>query len=398
VSLSQILRPKNLESFIGQSHIISSDKPLYKLIKKCDIPHLFFYGSAGSGKTSLARIIASEIKQDFYELNATSLKIDEIRKIINNYKNSLLKPLIFLDEVHRLSKTQQEVLLPYMEDYSITLIGASTENPYFSLTSAIRSRAFLYEFKSLDFKEMSDVLKSAKSELNIKSIPKESKEYLIYSSGGDARAMLNLLEFAYKSDENLSLTTLKALRVNMLGSGMGSSSSQTHYDLTSAMIKSIRGSDIDAGLYYLARLIIGAEPPEYIARRLMILASEDIGNANPNALNLANSTMQSVAKIGYPEARIILAQCVVYLASSPKSNSSYKAINKAIKIISEDGKYANKDIPLNIQDNHQNYLNPHDNGGYVKQEYLKSDVKLYQSSMIGFEKSLNEWINKIKSI
>ena len=396
MSLSQTLRPKTLEDFIGQSHIIGTDKPLFNLIKKADIPHLFFYGSAGSGKTSLSRIIASEIKQDFFELNATTLKIDEIRKIIANYKNSFLKPLIFIDEVHRLSKTQQEVLLPYMEEYRITLIGASTENPYFSLTSAIRSRAFLYEFESLSVDELRIVLEKAKQKLNIIDIEDASIEYLIYSSGGDARALLNLLEFAYKADENISLKTLKSLRVNMLNSG--SSSSQSHYDLTSAMIKSIRGSDIDTGLYYLARLIVGAEPPEYIARRLVILASEDIGNANPNALNLANSTIQVVAKLGYPEARIVLSQCVVYLASSPKSNSSYKAINQAIKVIQDGGIFSNLEVPQNIKDNPIDYINPHDNGGYVEQQYLNADLNLYKSSLIGFEKTLNDWQTKIKSI
>jgi putative ATPase len=277
-----------------------------------------------------------------------------------------------------------------MESYQAIIIGASTENPFFTLTSAIRSRSFLFEFLPHSKDDLSDILIVAQSKLNT-ILTDETKEYLINSSSGDARAMLNLLEFAYKVDDNVSCETLKELRQNVIGDGV--SSSNSHYDLASAMIKSIRGSDIDAALYYLSRLIEGGESVEFITRRLVILASEDIGNANPNALNLAVSTMLATSKIGYPESRIILSQCVIYLTSSPKSNTCYEAINKGISEV-KNGKIF--DIPKNIDSFHKDYLYPHNFGGYVKQKYLSQDINLYNSKGIGFEKTLDEWIKKIK--
>jgi len=391
IDLSNKLRPTNLESFIGQSHIISKDKALYKLIKQKDIPHLFFYGKPGTGKTTLAKIIAKEIDTDYYHFNATTIKVEDLRKVFDKYKNSLIKPLIFIDEVHRLSKNQQEVLLPIMENYDAIIIGASTENPFFTLTSAIRSRAFLYEFKAFEYNDMLKILDIALKDIDIK-ISSDAKEYLIHSSSGDARALLILLNFSYKVSKDIDIELLKQLRERVIGDGV--SSSNTHYDLASAMIKSLRGSHIDATLYYMARLIEGGESVDFITRRFVIFASEDIGNANPNALNLAVSTMIACNKIGYPEARIILSQCAVYLASSPKSNSSYLGINKALDTI-KNGKIL--DIPKHLDSQHIGYLYPHDFGGYVKQEYLKEDLKLYRSSNIAFEKTLNEWINKIKN-
>jgi len=391
-NLANLLRPKNLDDFIGQSHIIGEDKPLYKLIIKKTIPHLFFYGKPGTGKTTLSKIIAYSSGYDFYNFNATSLKIEDLRKVFKKYENALLKPLLFIDEVHRLSKTQQEVLLPIMENYDAIIIGASTENPFFSLTNGIRSRAFLYQFRSLNYDELEILLNKAVKYLDIK-LDKQSFEYIILSSNGDARALLNLLDFAFKVDENISLDILKNLRVNNIGDGV--SSSQSHYDITSAMIKSLRGSDVDAALYYLGRLIDGGESVDYITRRLVIFASEDIGNANPNALNFAVSTMSACNKIGYPEAKIILSQCVIFLSSCPKSNSSYKAINKTLEYIQNN---PSLEIPQNIQDNHENYLYPHDFGGYVDQRYLEQDLQFYNSNNIGYEKTLNEWLKKIKNI
>ena len=389
--LSNKLRPTNLDNFVGQSHIISKDKALYKLIKQKEIPHLFFYGKPGTGKTTLAKIIAKEIDTDYYYFNATSIKVEDLRKVFDRYKNALIKPLIFIDEVHRLSKNQQEVLLPIMENYDATIIGASTENPFFTLTNAIRSRSFLYEFKAFTQKEMNQILQTALEDVDVK-LDEKTKEYLILSSSGDARAMLTLLNFSYKVSPDITVSLLKELRENVIGDGV--SSSNTHYDLASAMIKSMRGSDIDAALYYMARLINGGESVDFITRRLVIFASEDIGNANPNAFNLAVSTMTACNKIGYPESRIMLGQCIIYLTSSPKSNGAYKAINKALHDIKE-GKLL--DIPKHLDSQHIGYLYPHDFGGYVEQEYLKEDLKLYESLNIGYEKTLNEWVGKIKN-
>ncbi|AYJ79127.1 replication-associated recombination protein A [Aliarcobacter cryaerophilus] len=391
IDLANKYRPTSLDSFVGQSHIISKDKALYKLIKQKDIPHLFFYGKPGTGKTTLAKIIAREISSDYHYFNATTFKIEDLRKVFDRYKNSFIKPLIFIDEVHRLSKNQQEVLLPIMENYDATIVGASTENPFFTLTNAIRSRSFLYEFLPFSYDEMEKILNIVLKDIDI-TLSNEVKDYLIYSSSGDARAMLTLLNFSYKVDQEISLNSLKELRANVIGDGVSSSSS--HYDLASAMIKSLRGSNIDAALYYMARLIDGGESVDFITRRFVIFASEDIGNANPNALNLASSTMQACNKIGYPESRIILAQCAIYLASSPKSNSAYKAINKALEEI-KNGKIL--DIPKHLDSQHIGYLYPHDFGGYVEQEYLREDLKLYNSLDIGFEKTLSEWIRKIKN-
>ena len=391
IDLANKYRPTSLDSFVGQSHIISKDKALYKLIKQKDIPHLFFYGKPGTGKTTLAKIIAREISSDYHYFNATTFKIEDLRKVFDRYKNSFIKPLIFIDEVHRLSKNQQEVLLPIMENYDATIIGASTENPFFTLTNAIRSRSFLYEFLPFSYDEMEKILNIVLKDIDI-TLSNEVKDYLIYSSSGDARAMLTLLNFSYKANQEISLNTLKELRANVIGDGVSSSSS--HYDLASAMIKSLRGSNVDAALYYMARLIDGGESVDFITRRFVIFASEDIGNANPNALNLASSTMQACNKIGYPESRIILAQCAIYLASSPKSNSAYKAINKALEEI-KNGKIL--DIPKHLDSQHIGYLYPHDFGGYIEQEYLKEDLKLYNSLDIGFEKTLSEWIKKIKN-
>jgi len=402
MSLSQILRPSSLEDFLGQKHLLSPDAPFRRLIEAGSIPHSFFFGPPGTGKTSLARIIAKKSEAPFFEFNATTVKIDDIRKAVEAAKNSFSKPLIFIDEVHRLSKTQQEVLLPIMENRLALIIGASTENPFFSLTGGIRSRSMLFEFFSLTDEDLRQALEKGLSKLN-KTADEEAKEYLIRSSCGDARAMLTLLDYAAKLEDNVTLDTLKRLRPSSLTDGAGES--ETHYNLASALIKSIRGSDEQAAVYYLARLIAGGEEPRFIARRLAVLAAEDIGNANPNALILANATFSLVEKIGMPESRIILSQLAIYLACSPKSNSAYLAIDDAIELIDRGEIY---DVPPHLKDAHFKgakelgrgigYKYPHDFGGYVEQKYTTKPVNVVKLNEIGFEKTLKEWLAKIKGI
>ena len=413
-NLALSLRPKNLNDFVGQSHIFGRGKPLYEALKSKKLPHCFFYGTPGSGKTTLARIIASELGSDFLEFNATDFKLESLRVKLKSYKDALIVPLIFIDEVHRLSKTQQEALLPIMEERRAIVLGASTQNPFYTLTNAIRSRSMLFEFKPLKNFELERILTKALEILEIlivessndskpspksnadssieydKSIEKDAFHYLISSSAGDARAMLNLLEVLALSPK-ITLKNAKTLRPFSLNDG--SSEDDTHYNLASALIKSIRGSDVDASIYYLARLIAGGENPEFIARRLVILASEDIGNANPNALNLATSTLLAVGKIGYPEARIILSQCVIFLASCPKSNTAYKAIDKAIEAINE-----GEILPISphILPHAKTYKYPHNFGGWVEQKYLTKDLHFVESTAKGYEKKLNEWLEKIK--
>lgn len=384
-------RPKTLDDLIGQAHLLDDTAVLRKLILKDTLPHVFFYGPPGCGKTTLARIIASILDKPFYEMNATTLKIEDLRKIFKEYTNALQKPLIFIDEVHRLSKNQQEVLLPFMENNAALIIGASTENPYYSLTAAMRSRSHLFELKAISQNDMSTYLNHI-IEIEGITLEPDAQEYLVFSSGGDVRAMLNLLESANVVEDPITLKTLKQIRPHAMQAG--SSESESHYELTSAMIKSIRGSDIDASIYYLARLIDGGEPAEFIARRLAILASEDIGNANPPALNLASSTLNIVKHIGYPEARISLSQLVIYLASSPKSNSAYMAINSALNAIKEGQIHP---IPPHIKTHAKTYVYPHDFGGWVEQSYLSTPLHFYQTQQIGFEKTLWQWHEKIKS-
>jgi putative ATPase len=390
MSFAYKYRPTSFDTMVGQSHLVGKDGIIRKMVEASSLTHSFFYGEAGCGKTTLSRIIAEKLKMPFYELNATSFKLEEFREITKRHKNTLQKPLIFIDEVHRLSKNQQEVLLPYMEDMHILIIGASTQNPYYSLTSAMRSRSHLFELYPIEFDDMQKLLERVCKAEHI-TIDKESQEYLIHSSGGDARAMLNLLHSSFAIQNPITLKTLKSIRPNAIKSG--TSESNEHYDVTSAMIKSIRGSDIDATLYYLARLIDGGESADFIARRLAILASEDIGNANPNALNLASSTLNIVQHIGFPEARIPLSQLAIYLASSPKSNSSYEAINKALQYTKNNPAL---DIPPNIKTHSKSYLYPHNFGGYVEQKHLNKPLKFYKSKNIGFEKTLSEWVGKIK--
>jgi len=390
MSLALKYRPASLDKIIGQDTLLGKNAPLRKLIEADALPHFFLHGPPGCGKTTLARVIATTLQKPFHELNATTFKTEELRKIFKMYTNALQKPLIFIDEVHRLSKNQQEVLLPFMESHAALIIGASTENPYYSMTAAMRSRSHLFELRHINSDIMLDQLKKIAAQEKI-MIEEDAMQYLVSSSAGDLRAMLNLLESAAIIADPVTLKSLISIRPHAIQAG--SSEADSHYDLTSAMIKSIRGSDINAGIYYLARLISGGEPPEFLARRLAILASEDIGNANPHALNLAASTLTIVKNIGYPEARIPLAQLVIYLASSPKSNSAYEAINHAQKVIADGAIYP---VPDQIKTHSDTYLYPHHYGGWVEQSYLENTFDFYHSKGSGFEKRLSEWLAQVK--
>lgn len=391
MDLARTFAPKSLDEIVGQKEIINAFKTFIKADK---IPHSLFFGPPGCGKTTLAKLIATQKNYEFYSFDASNLKLDEIRKILSN--SGLFTPLIFIDEFHRLNKTQQDALLVPIENGECVLMGASTQNPKFSVTSGIRSRVMVFEFKHLSAQDLEILINKIKSKLDF-SIDDDAQDYLINSSSGDARSLLNLLDYALILNKHISLNTLKTLRQSYQGEGVNSK--DCHYELISALIKSMRGSDIDAGLYYLARLLNAGEDAAFVARRFVIFASEDISNANPNALNLAVSTMQAVSKIGMPEASIILAQCLIYLSSSPKSNASYLAIKQALKFVKEN---SNDKIPpylINHDTQIKNYLYPHDFGGWVEQDYLPKELNnlsFYQSKQIAFEKTLSEWLAKIK--
>ena len=388
---TQLLRPKRFEDIAGQSHLVRPGCSLYELVKKRALAHIFLYGPPGTGKTTLARIIAQEQERPFYEFNATSIKVEDLRVIFKQYAHALVAPLVFIDEVHRLAKNQQEVLLPHMERNTVMVVGASTENPFYALTAAMRSRALLFELKSLTLEALAHLLDHASSYTHL-ILDEGAKDYLLRSSGGDARAMLKLLEFASTLSTTIDETLLRSIRPTALSDG--SSEAGVHYDLISALIKSIRGSDEHAAIYYLARLVTAGENPEFIARRLAILASEDIGNANPQALNICSSTLHIVGKIGYPEARITLAQAVIYLCASPKSNSAYEAINTAIKAV-EEGTIL--EIPSHIKTHSKAYLYPHSYGGWVKQNYLAKPLRFVQFKPVGQEEKMGKWLEALKT-
>lgn len=391
MDLASRFRPQKIADMLAQKEIISA---FATFIEKNRVPHSLFFGPAGCGKTTLAKIIASELKAEFYAFDGANFKTEQIRQIIA--KNSLFVPLIFIDEFHRLSRTQQEALLIPVENGECLLFGATTENPKFSISSGLRSRMMIFEFKPLGYEDLSELLGRAKAKIGFE-IDDEAEQYLLRSANGDARSLLNLLDYALVLDKKITLRLLKTLRPTFVGEG--AHSKDTHYDIISAMIKSLRGSDIDASLYYLARLLAAGEEPAFLARRMVILASEDIGNANPNALNIAVSTLTAVSKIGMPEARIILAQCAVYLASCPKSNSSYKAIDKALSAVASSAQQSLPKHIVNSSDEIGSYLYPHDFGGWVEQEYLPKELGgacFYESKLVGFEKTLAEWNAKIK--
>lgn len=395
-NLAYIFRPQTLKDFLGQQHLLSENAPLRIIIEKNIqdsgvFPNLLLFGPPGSGKTSLANIIATLSKKAFLSFNAANFKLETLKKELNIYQHVLNKPILFIDEVHRLNIAQQDFLLSFLEQGQVAFIGASTENPFFALSTALRSRSFLFELKPLtsdDFVVLYDkVLQTYPPLHGFDNI----RTWILENHNGDCRAFLNLLDIALDIDSRQEVT-LEMLQ-SIVSNSKGVKSQHIHYDYISALIKSIRGSDENAAIYYLACLIQAGENPEFIARRLVILASEDIGNANPNALNLSVSTMQAVSKIGYPEARIILSQCVIYLACSPKSNSAYNAINCALR----DTRLRLDSVPEYLKTNAIGYKYPHDFGGFVEQVYHEGRSYVNMKS-IGFEKTLQEWSAKIKTI
>lgn len=344
--LAERVRPTNLEQYIGQEHLTAMDAPLRKAIQSKIIPSIIFWGPPGVGKTTLARIIGQELGLKFYQLSAISAGVAEVRKVIEDAKN-IGKVLLFLDEIHRFNKSQQDALLGAVESGRIVLIGATTENPSFEVNNALLSRCQVYVLNELDTAALTKITNQAIENdevLKQKEITIEEHEALFLFSGGDARKLLNIIEIiANQPSTQITITNKLVQDTLQKNIALHDKDGEAHYNIISAFIKSIRGSDPNAAVYWLARMLAGGEDPKFIARRLLILSSEDIGNANPNALLIANQTFAAINVIGMPEARIILSQCVTYLACSPKSNAAYLAINKAMDLVSK-----NQQVPVPI--------------------------------------------------
>lgn len=353
--LAERIRPLSLDDYIGQAHIIGEGSALKNAIRQNLLPSIILWGPPGVGKTSLALIISRELKRPFYMLSAINSGVKDVREVIEKAGDNNLfnqnKPVLFIDEIHRFSKSQQDSLLGAVEKGVVTLIGATTENPSFEVIPALLSRCQVYVLKPLEVSELTQLLHTAleKDEfLSAKKIQLLETEALIRLSGGDARKLLNALEITVNSvnTTEINITNDLVLSVIQQNLALYDKNGEQHYDIISAFIKSIRGSDPNAAVYYLARMLSGGEDPSFIARRLLILASEDIGNANPNALLLANNCFNAIKVIGMPEGRIILAQCVTYLACSAKSNASYMAINEAMAMVEKTGDLA---VPLHLR-------------------------------------------------
>jgi len=396
--LAERLRPKRLEDYLSQQHLVGKEGLLYQQIKSGVIPSLILWGPPGIGKTTLANIIANESERPFFKLSAINSGVKDIREVIDKAKNSnglftSKNPILFIDEIHRFSKSQQDSLLEAVEKGWVTLIGATTENPSFEVIAALLSRCQVYTLNPFNKEDLEALLIRALTDDQILSklnIELKQTEALLRLSGGDARKLLNIFELIVSSFNSKSITITNQLVKKQVQSKSVryDKSGDQHYDIISAFIKSIRGSDPNAAVYYLARMIEGGEDVKFIARRLLILASEDIGNANPTALVIANNTFQAVSAIGNPESRIILSQCATYLASSPKSNASYEAINKAQQLVKETGDLS---IPLSIRNAPTKLMKELGYGGdykyvhsyeqnFVEHEFLPDEIantKLY---------------------
>ena len=419
--LASRMRPKKLDEVVGQQHIIGKDKLLYRAIKADKLGSIILYGPPGTGKTTLAKVIANTTSARFTQINATVAGKKDMEEIVKQAKDLLgmyqQKTILFVDEIHRFNKGQQDYLLPYVEDGTITLIGATTENPYFEVNGALISRSSVFELKTLTKEDIKTIIIRAVNDKDKGMgsfnavIDDDALEFLADISGGDARNALNALELGVltttRSEDGIIHITLEVAEeciqkrvVNYDKNG------DNHYDTVSAFIKSMRGSDPDAALFYLAKMLYAGEDIKFIARRIMICASEDVGNADPNALTVAVSAAQAVERIGMPEAQIILGQAVTYIACAPKSNASYMGISAAMEAVRNN----KTTIPSHLQDAHYKgsaklghgvgYKYAHDYPDhYVDQQYLPDEIKnarFYTPGSLGYEKTINEYLEKIR--
>jgi putative ATPase len=413
--LAERLRPKSLDDYISQSHLVGAHGTLTKHIKQGLIPSMIFWGPPGIGKTTLANIIAHESGRPFYTLSAINSGVKDIRDVIDKAKQSgglftTKNPILFIDEIHRFSKSQQDSLLQAVEKGWVTLIGATTENPSFEVISALLSRCQVYVLNAFNKNDLETLLKRAieKDEyISKKNVKLEETDAILKLSGGDARKLLNIFELIVNAEEgdDIVITNQSVLEKVQNNTVRYDKTGEQHYDIISAFIKSIRGSDPNGAVYWLARMIEGGEDVKFIARRLLIAASEDIGNANPTALVIANNTFQAVSTIGYPESRIILSQCATYLACSPKSNAAYQAIGKAQQLVKDTGDLS---VPLEIRnaptklmkelsygDNYK-YAHNYENN-FADQEFLPDEIKnttFYEPGNNARENAQREFLKK----
>ena len=420
--LASRLRPTTLEEVVGQEHIIGKDKLLYRAIKADKISSIIFYGPPGTGKTTLAKVIACTTKAEFKQINATSSGKKDMQEVVENAKDNLgmygKKTILFIDEIHRFNKAQQDYLLPFVEDGTVILIGATTENPYFEVNSALVSRSIIFELHTLSKEDIATLIVRAIEDkekgLGVYNafIDDDALEFLSDAANGDARNALNAIELGVLTTEpdkdgRIHITLDVASECIQRRALKYDKDGDNHYDTISAFIKSMRGSDPDAAIYYLARMLSAGEDVKFIARRIMICASEDVGNADPNAIVVATSAAQAVERIGMPESQIILAQAASYVALAPKSNSSVIAIGKAMAYVASNPAYH---IPPYLQDAHYSnakdlgrgigYMYAHDyKNHYAPQQYLPDEVvgeTFYELSDMGYEQKLKEHMDRIK--
>ncbi|MBI1182687.1 AAA family ATPase [bacterium] len=408
--LAERMRPQSLSEYIGQEHLVGPQGVISNLVASGKVPSMIFWGPPGVGKTTLALLIAKEVNLQFFSLSAIQAGVKEVRQVLDAAKK-LGKALLFIDEIHRFNKSQQDALLGAVENGTITLIGATTENPSFEVIPALLSRCQVYVLKEFSAQELLQIVQHAlinDSLLKQKEVLLTETHSLLQFSGGDARKLLNLLELAINSENKSPVAITDALvqKVIQQKTPKYDKNGEQHYDIISAFIKSMRGSDPNAAVYYLARMLKGGEDVKFIARRMLILASEDIGNANPTALVLANNCFQAVNVIGMPEARILLSQTAIYLATSPKSNASYAAIDAALAAVDKSGDLS---VPLHLRnaptklmknlDYGKNYKYAHSfDGNFAEQEFLPDDLsntKFYEPGNNDRENAIRKWLRNL---